>query len=61
MHVIVYQGEHHVYDTRTLIQIAGRVGRKPHHPTGDIFILHSSKSKEITKCIQTIRHRNKTA
>ena len=61
VHVIVYQGDHHVYDTRTLIQIAGRVGRKPQHPTGDIFILHSSKSKEITKCIQTIRQRNKTA
>ena len=60
VHVIVYQGDHHVYDTRTLIQIAGRVGRKPNHPTGDIIVFHSHKSKEITQCIKTIKLRNKT-
>lgn len=60
VHVIVYRADHRVFDTRTLIQIAGRVGRKPNHPTGDIIVLHATRSKEITQCIKTIKQRNKT-
>ena len=60
VHVIVYQGDHHVFDTRTLIQIAGRVGRKPNYPTGSIIILHAYKSKEIRECIRILKQRNKT-
>ena len=37
--VIVYHGEHVLFDERTLIQIAGRVGRKPDFPTGKVYIL----------------------
>lgn len=59
VHVIVYHGNHTIFDERTLIQIAGRVGRKPNHPTGDIIILYSNKSKEIRKCINTIKRLNR--
>ena len=61
VHVIVYQGEHQVFDTRTLIQIAGRVGRKPDYHSGDVIILHSHRSREITKCIKIIKEKNNTA
>ncbi len=60
VHVIVYHGDHHVFDRRTLIQIAGRVGRKPNHPTGHIYILYSTKSKEIKECINYIKKKNKS-
>lgn len=56
--VIVYQGEHALFDERTLIQIAGRVGRKPTHPTGKVYILSSERTKEITQCIKTIQRLN---
>lgn len=56
--VIVYQGEHPIFDERTLIQIAGRVGRKPEHPTGVIYILMSYQSKEVHRCIKTIKKLN---
>lgn len=61
VHVIVYSGEHSVFDARTLIQIAGRVGRKPNYPSGDIFILCAHRSKEVKKCLKTIRQHNLTA
>lgn len=56
--VIVYQGEHVLFDERTLIQISGRVGRKPNHPTGRVYIIASERTKGIKKCIHTIRNLN---
>lgn len=56
--VIVYQGEHTLFDERTLIQIAGRVGRKPNFPTGKVYILTSERTKGITQCIKTIQRLN---
>lgn len=58
VHVIVYQSEHQVFDEKTLIQIAGRVGRKPNHPLGDIYFLSKSQSREIKQCIKTIKRLN---
>lgn len=56
--VIVFKGEHVIFDERTLIQIAGRVGRKPAHPTGKIYILASEKTKSISRCVSTIKKLN---
>ncbi|MCD7893290.1 MAG: DEAD/DEAH box helicase [Erysipelotrichaceae bacterium] len=56
--VIVLSGEHSLFDSRTLIQIAGRVGRKPDHPTGYIYILSAVKTKSITSCINKIKELN---
>lgn len=58
VHVIVFHCEHKIFDERTLIQIAGRVGRKPNFPTGDIYFLTANQSKEILKCIRTIQKLN---
>lgn len=59
VHVIVYQTNHFLFDRKTLIQIAGRVGRKPQHPQGNIYFLSSSQSKEMRQCIKTIQRLNK--
>ncbi len=56
--VIVFNGEHNLFDSRTLIQIAGRVGRKPDHPTGYIYILAAVKTKGIDTCIKRIKELN---
>lgn len=56
--VIVYEGQHALFDERTLIQMAGRVGRKPQHPDGKVYILTTERTKGITKCIQTIKRLN---
>lgn len=58
--VIVYHCEHHVFDSRTLIQIAGRVGRKPEAYEGYVCFLSSYSTKEMNKCIYSIKRLNET-
>lgn len=58
--VIVYHCEHHVFDARTLIQIAGRVGRKMNAYDGDVCFLSSCCTKEMNKCIYTIQRLNRS-
>lgn len=57
--VIVFQANHTLFDVSSLIQISGRVGRKIKAPTGKIFFLSSLVSKEMLKCIQTLKLKNK--
>ena len=56
--VLVYDSEHQVFNHSTLIQIAGRVGRKPDYPSGDVIFYTSSKSQAMIKCIQKIKEMN---
>ena len=56
--VIVYQCQNNLFDKRTLIQISGRVGRKPQHPAGKVYFLTNEKTKGISQCIKTIRELN---
>ena len=58
--VIVYEANHVLFDTSSLIQISGRVGRKLNATKGKIYFLASSKSKEIIECIKIIKEKNKT-
>ncbi len=57
--VIVYDASHGVFNTETLIQIAGRVGRSPKFPTGEVIYLSNQKSKAMKKSIARIVHLNK--
>ncbi|UTY39886.1 DEAD/DEAH box helicase family protein [Allocoprobacillus halotolerans] len=56
--VIVYHGEDNLFDCRTLIQIAGRVGRKISHPQGHVYILSCEHTSSIRQCIHTIKDLN---
>lgn len=56
--VIVLQGNHRIYDSATLLQICGRVGRKINYPKGDITIYTVYKTKAISECIKTLRSDN---
>lgn len=53
--VIVLDGQHPIYDRQTLLQIAGRVGRKVAHPTGEVLIYTTYKTKAIKQCIKSIQ------
>ena len=57
--VIIYHGEHALFDRRTLIQMAGRVGRKISHPQGHVYILSSEHTSSIRQCIHTLKKLNK--
>ena len=57
--VIIYHGEHALFDRRTLIQMAGRVGRKISHPQGYVYILSSEHTSSIRQCIHTLKKLNK--
>lgn len=58
VHVIILFGHHKVFDQRTLIQIAGRVGRKVNFPSGKVYILSRERTKSIKGCIKTLRKLN---
>jgi len=48
--VLVYRASHPVFTRSTLIQIAGRVGRKPNYPTGEVVMIGKYISKEMKAC-----------
>ena len=56
--VIVLDGNHRVFHWKTLVQIAGRVGRKPLHPQGYVYIVSPERTKDIHKCISIIKKLN---
>lgn len=56
--VVVIEANHPVFSKSTLIQIAGRVGRDPKDPSGDVIFLCSKKSKILTQAIQDIQSAN---
>ena len=58
LQVIVCQSDHKIYEKGTLIQIAGRAGRKADAPTGDVILLASKTTKEMVGAINDIMKSN---
>ena len=56
--VIVYKCQDHVFNERTLVQIAGRVGRKIGYTQGYVYFLSDRRTKAISKCIKSIKGYN---
>ena len=56
--VIVYKSDHEIFNKFTLIQIAGRVGRKADSPYGDVLFISQNQSKEIEAAIKEIEDIN---
>lgn len=59
LQVIVYQADHPIYDSYSLIQIAGRVGRKKDAPEGEVIFLARENNKEISRAVEEISAANK--
>jgi len=58
LRVAVFNASHPLFDYRTLIQIAGRAGRKKDAPMGAVNFYTTSYSKEIDRAIKEIVDKN---
>ncbi|MGX7030005.1 DEAD/DEAH box helicase [Vagococcus zengguangii] len=52
--VIVFGAHHRIYKTSSLVQIAGRVGRKSEFPNGVVYFLHEGQSRAMKQCRKQI-------
>ena len=60
-HVIVVDADHAVFTKSTLIQIAGRVGRKSDAPKGRVVFVGRCYTQQIASAIKEIRNCNRMA
>jgi competence protein ComFA len=59
LQVIIYDADSEIYDSQTLIQIAGRVGRKIDAPEGEVIFLVNKTTDQIKDAINTINSKNR--
>ena len=60
LQVIVFNAHHQIYDEGTLVQIAGRVGRKIDAPEGEVIFIGKRKTKSMELARENIINSNKT-
>lgn len=58
LQVVIYDADNEIYNAQTLIQIAGRVGRKIDAPEGQVIFLVNKETDEIRKAVSTIKSKN---
>lgn len=56
--VAVLDAGHEVFDEAALVQIAGRAGRSPDDPTGEIVFFHEGKTDAMVQAKEAIRKMN---
>lgn len=59
LQVIIYDADNDLYNSQTLIQISGRVGRKIDAPEGKVIFLVNKTTSEINDAIETIKQKNR--
>ncbi|SEH40125.1 competence protein ComFA [Halobacillus karajensis] len=57
--VFVIDAGHVVFDEAALVQIAGRAGRSPDDPTGEVVFYHIGKTDEMLDAISSIQYMNR--
>lgn len=58
LQVIIFGAESNLYDEASLVQIAGRVGRKKDEPTGEVIYIARKKTTAISDSIKHINEKN---
>ena len=59
LQVLVFHADNRsIYDSSTLIQISGRVGRKMDSPDGEVVFFAQKQTEEMTDAIRKIEHYN---
>ncbi len=59
LQVLVFHADNKsIYDSSTLIQISGRVGRKMDSPNGEVVFFAQKQTEEMTDAIRKIEHYN---
>ncbi|MGB7595190.1 MAG: helicase-related protein [Erysipelotrichaceae bacterium] len=59
--VCVIGAHHKVFTPASLIQIAGRAGRSPAYPGGEVLFLCSKRTRNLRACLHTLVRANKDA
>ena len=59
LQVIVFNADHPIYDEYSLVQIAGRVGRKKDAPEGEVIFIAKEETVHIKRAIISITTANK--
>jgi competence protein ComFA len=59
--VAIIDAAHDVFDETALVQIAGRAGRSPTDPTGEVVFFHEGRSAAMDQAIQAIQDMNRRA
>lgn len=59
--VAVLHADHHVFDEAALVQIAGRAGRSPTDPDGEVVYFHEGKTNAIARATKAIMKMNERA
>ena len=59
LQVIVFHADHSIYDTASLIQIAGRAGRRKEAPEGEVIFYAKRNNEQIQGAIDEINANNK--
>ena len=59
LQVIVFMSNHPIYDSYSLVQIAGRVGRKKDAPEGEVIFLARENNKAMQRAVEDICSANK--
>nr|MCR5184661.1 hypothetical protein [Bacilli bacterium] len=54
LQVIIFQADHPIYDSYSLIQISGRSGRKKEAPEGEVIYLANKTTKDMLESIKSI-------
>ncbi|MFD1849028.1 DEAD/DEAH box helicase [Oceanobacillus bengalensis] len=57
--VAILDAGHSVFDEAALVQIAGRAGRSPDDPTGEVMFFHDGKTEAMEQAIESIKKMNK--
>ena len=60
LQVIVFGADNELYDEHTLVQIAGRVGRKADAPEGEVIFIGETITNAMEKARDTIISKNKS-
>lgn len=59
--VCIIGAEHPLFTESSLVQMSGRVGRKPDYPTGEVWFLHFGYSKAMRRACAQIKQMNTLA
>lgn len=59
--VIVFDAGHPVFDQAALIQIAGRAGRSPYDPEGEVIFYHDGKTAAMAAAVKSMKAMNEKA
>lgn len=60
LQVIIFHADHDIYTCYSLVQIAGRVGRKKDAPEGRVIFLANDKTKHMERAVEDIKTANKS-